>query len=102
MTRYCPSGSSGSCEPEGGSTLPWILRICGAAESRRRIFLQILHDDFHGLFELRVMSRSDQRWILLDLHVRCDADVLNLPLAGSRVVDARRWRGHRTAVHECW
>jgi energy-coupling factor transporter ATP-binding protein EcfA2 len=58
-----------------------VVGVGRSLEVRSRMLLEFLHQEFHRLFELRVVALAHEFGILPDRHVRRDAVVLHVPVA---------------------
>ncbi len=66
---------------------------------RRRILFQLLQRDCHRALQLRIVPRVHSFWIKLHFHIRCDAVILDIPLAAG-IEESEIGRGNRAAIHQ--
>src|SRR5579872_807040 len=76
-----------------------IVREWRTFDLRQRMLLQLLHYDFDCFFELRVATLAPCGGFQVDLDIRRDAMILDLPIA-VEAVDCGTRRCYATAIDE--
>src|SRR5215472_15916719 len=76
-----------------------IIRIRRMLDLWKRMLLQLLHDDFNGLFQLRVAALPPGGGFEINFHIGSDAVVFHFPIAVDPI-NRRSWCGHSPSINQ--